>query len=396
MVYMSSRRYVVKHLPPSVETVFAALRDAVVVTDRDTSEIVFWNAAAESLLGYPASAVLGRSVVQIIPPSRRDSPDPNAMLSAGAVQSSLDAINRPLKLPVVHFSGEERLIEMTLSPIALETAFVVAVMRDVSAAEQLEYQLAQNQMVAEHASDLIDLTAPDGTVLYASPSWGRLLKMPPEAMIGDSALKVIHADDRPLAIGTHRAALSGERPELVEYRICRPDNSVLWVEVSKHAVVDPQTGAITAIQSISRDITDRRAAQEALVENERFLKDLLANLPGMVYRYHPGSPWTLAFASPGALALTGYPPEDLLFEYEVSYADLITPEDLVRIRAEYCRALARREPYQLDYRLTSRDGVLKRVWEQGRGVFDAEGELVALEGYRFDMSDRYRIEAELE
>jgi anti-sigma regulatory factor (Ser/Thr protein kinase) len=58
-------------------------------------------------------------------------------------------------------------------------------------------------------------------------------------------------------------------------------------------------------------------------------------------------------------------------------------------------ALAKKEPYQVTYRIRTPFGIDKWVWEQGRGVFANNEELIALEGFIFDITARKQAEDEL-
>ena len=54
-------------------------------------------------------------------------------------------------------------------------------------------------------------------------------------------------------------------------------------------------------------------------------------------------------------------------------------------------ALARREPYVMDYRIVHADGELRWVRERGRGVFDADGRALFLDGVLFDHTAQWRV-----
>jgi signal transduction histidine kinase/CheY-like chemotaxis protein len=49
----------------------------------------------------------------------------------------------------------------------------------------------------------------------------------------------------------------------------------------------------------------------------------------------------------------------------------------------------------MEYRIRHRDGTFRWVWEHGQGVFDANGELVALEGFVADITERRMMEEAL-
>ncbi|HEX6368309.1 MAG TPA: PAS domain S-box protein [Longimicrobium sp.] len=118
---------------------------------------------------------------------------------------------------------------------------------------------------------------------------------------------------------------------------------------------------------------------------------LLANLPGMAYRCRNDARWTIEFASPGSVAITGYTPEELVGNARVAYGDLVHPEDRGAIRAVVESALKDRRPFEMEYRITAADGTVRWVAEQGRAVDDDAGGML-LEGYVFDATERREAE----
>lgn len=140
---------------------------------------------------------------------------------------------------------------------------------------------------------------------------------------------------------------------------------------------------------------EHKQAQEALRESQRRLTTLISNLPGMAYRCRNDPSWTMEFVSEGALELTGYPPQALVGNREISYAGLIHKEDRDGVWAEVQAALKESRPYQLTYRLVTPVGE-KWVWEQGRGVVGPRGRVVALEGFCTDITERVMAQRNLE
>ncbi len=123
------------------------------------------------------------------------------------------------------------------------------------------------------------------------------------------------------------------------------------------------------------------------------LSVLLANLPGMAYRSRTDRARTLEFASEGCLGLTGYGPPELTGDARLRYGDLVALDDRDAVWASVQHALAHGGPYQVRYRITARDGTVKWVWEQGRGVYSGSGKLLALEGLVIDVTPQTQGEA---
>jgi diguanylate cyclase (GGDEF)-like protein/PAS domain S-box-containing protein len=125
---------------------------------------------------------------------------------------------------------------------------------------------------------------------------------------------------------------------------------------------------------------------------EGALSMLLSNLPGMAYRCANDPDWTSEFVSEGAFELTGYTPEELA---HIPYATLIHPDDGQRLWSDTQQAIAEQRPFQHEYRIRTRGGEERWVFEQGRAVHGPDGEVLALEGFISDISERRRAAEEL-
>lgn len=137
---------------------------------------------------------------------------------------------------------------------------------------------------------------------------------------------------------------------------------------------------------------ERKEAEEALREKERFLSTLISNLPGIAYRCKNDPDWTDEFVSEGVQEMLGYTGEEI--NGKVSWGSLIHPDDRDQIWTDVQAAVKAKQPYRLTYRVRTRQGRVKWVWEQGRGVYAPDGELIALEGFITDVSPWKGVMAE--
>lgn len=137
-------------------------------------------------------------------------------------------------------------------------------------------------------------------------------------------------------------------------------------------------------------------AEEALHESQRQLNTLINNLPGLVYRFKADSIWSMNFVSNKSLVITGYTPEQLIDDKEISYYNLIHQDDRKKIFEQVQKAIEERKPYQLIYRIKTASGYDKWVWEQGIGIFnDSNDELTALEGFITDVTEQKAVEDQI-
>lgn len=148
--------------------------------------------------------------------------------------------------------------------------------------------------------------------------------------------------------------------------------------------------------SIFSDVTERKLALDELRESRRRYLSLLANLPGMAYRCRNDRDWTMEFVSQGCLDLTGYAPEELVGNRMVSYNDLILPAYREGVWTAWQEVLRNHGRFEMEYEIAARTGETRWVWEQGEGVYDAQGQIVALEGFIADVTARKQAEGERE
>ena len=140
------------------------------------------------------------------------------------------------------------------------------------------------------------------------------------------------------------------------------------------------------VDQIEREIARREQVEDALRDSERRLSTLMSNLPGMAYRCRNDPQWTMQFVSEGCAGLTGYLSEELDENRVISFNDLIHPDDRDGVFNQVQVGLASRKPFQMVYRIRTKSGRQKWVWEQGVGVFSPQGELQCLEGFIADIT----------
>ena len=131
-----------------------------------------------------------------------------------------------------------------------------------------------------------------------------------------------------------------------------------------------------------------------LRERERQLNTLVANLPGIAYRCRNDRRWTEEFVGGAVKPMTGWDAE-VFTSNQMSWADITHPDDREAVWEAVQDALQQRKPFQLEYRVVHQDGSVHWVWEQGVGVRDEEGKVVALEGFILDITERKRVEDSL-
>ncbi|MGQ0555387.1 MAG: PAS domain S-box protein [Nitrospiraceae bacterium] len=143
---------------------------------------------------------------------------------------------------------------------------------------------------------------------------------------------------------------------------------------------------------ILRDISERKRVEEDLRESQRKLLTLIANLPGFAYRCKNDRDWTLEYLSEGVSDLTGYTADDYLVQRSISYGEKTHPDDKEYVWQEVQIAVEHHHPFEITYRILTKSGEVKWVWERGEGIYAPDGTLSYLEGFVTDITERKRAE----
>ena len=128
---------------------------------------------------------------------------------------------------------------------------------------------------------------------------------------------------------------------------------------------------------------------------DQWLENVVANVPGAIYRCELRSDWEMRFMSREIEHITGHPPSDFVGNAVRTYESVIHPDDRGDVESAVVAAVERHEPFTIDYRVLHADGTIRWVHEQGRGATDEHGELTLLDGAIFDITARKQLEAEL-
>ncbi len=144
---------------------------------------------------------------------------------------------------------------------------------------ELRRQRRLYERIVEDQTDLIcRFNVGDGRLTFVNDAYANYFGKPKSALLGADFLLVIPESDRERV----RKALSPERidiaPADLEHRAMLPDGRVRW-QSWRNRLIRDAAGNPSEIQSVGRDITDRKQAEESLAKSRMELEAVFQNIP---------------------------------------------------------------------------------------------------------------------
>ena len=151
--------------------------------------------------------------------------------------------------------------------IAAQQASKVERHRDEREAREAEEILRKSEenyrAVVEDQTELICRFLPDKTLTFVNTAYCRHFGLKRNELIGSSFLRLIPESEHEY-VESHFASLSIENPVvMLEHQVIAPNGEIHWQQWTNRAIFDDEE-RIIEFQSVGRDITDRKRAEEAL------------------------------------------------------------------------------------------------------------------------------------
>jgi PAS domain S-box-containing protein len=261
----------------------------------------------------------------------------------------------------------------------------------VRESERRYASLAAASPVAIYRADL------EGHCTYANDRSFEIAAVSPEECLGVGWQKHLHPEDRERSVTAWEQSVRELVPFQLEYRFQLPNGTVKYVydqgipERDANGVVIGYVGTLT-------DITDRKEAEIALEESQRWLKQIADTSPSILYIYDLVENCNI-YVNPAISTVLGFTNEEIQALGEEFSRTLLHPDDFAS-GMNYFQRLSQAEDGEiLDhlYRMRTREGEWR--WLASRDtVFnrDAQGRVRQILGVAQDITDRINAEQSLE
>ena len=178
------------------------------------------------------------------------------------------------------------------------------------------------------------------------------------------------------------------RSRTIEVEVKCKDGSTKWTE-AKMSFLRDRDGKPTGIIGVTRDISERKQAEEALRKSEEKYKDLVENISEVIYTLDKNG--VMTYVSPVIQPILGY---DSLEITGRSFTEFVYSEDLPRQKERFKKVLS--GPIGSDeYRLLSKSGEIRWVRTSSMPILE-ENQTIGLRGVLSDITESKRLEFQLQ
>jgi PAS domain S-box-containing protein len=312
--------------------------------------LVYVNRTAARILGSEnPDDFIGRNAIDIVVPAFHDR-------IAGRVQQAPARAMELIREQFLRLDGTPIDVDVTTTPATWQgkpAAYVT--FRDITAQVRTEAALRENEekyrTLVEVNRDIIYSLSTEGTILYVGPQVTTQLGYQADEMEGRAFKDFIHPDDvGPLLLHIQEHLTAGKAIRQDRFRVRRKDGVYRWFEDNTIYATDRQGRQIVA--GTIRDITEEKAAQDALRESEEKFRALVETTSDFIWEVDAGGTYT--YVSPQVHRILGYEPEELLGKTPF---DIMPPGEAERVAAEFTRCAEGRRPIvALENKAVRKDG----------------------------------------
>ncbi len=252
-----------------LKTITENMTDMVSMTNAE-GRITYVSGSYRQLLGYDKDELLGKEVFEVV--FEEDLPEVSARFYKAIATGENDSV----EYRAVKKDGTIIWLETLGNFLTDSNGLVngaIFCLRDITDRKKFEEALKESEQkyrqIAENISDVVWISDLELNITYLSPSIEKLIGESPNDHLQRSLEEMFPPDSLNKILTTYQEEMEKEkdpfqdknRTRIIEVGCYRVDGSTIWVSMHISALRNNE-GTIIGLQGITRDITDRKKAEE--------------------------------------------------------------------------------------------------------------------------------------
>ncbi len=277
-------------------------------------------------------------------------------------------------------------------------ASVLCFATDITDRKHLEEKVAEGERLLRHlveaANDIIYITDEKGLFTYVNPSGLRISGYSEEEFIGKHFTELIVPEYREPTESFYKKQFAERIPNTYyEYCITTKRGETLWLGQQVQLLM--KGDRVIGFQSICRDITDRRRAEESLRESEERFRQLAESVDDVFMLIQPGDTYSFIYVSPAYERLTGGKVDEL-YEDPANWLSVVHEEDRSQVAQMVDSFIKGVGDPSGEFRITKPGGEIRWIWATGFPIKAGEGRACRYAVTARDITQRKMDEEKLE
>ena len=316
-----------------------------------TGNILDINSPAVSLTGYSKAELCKMNVFRELVISEDRKTMRQVVKNAVQNKSSMYEVRWSAKGgKIIQFEGR------TTARRSVNGQFIstLCILRDTTESKQAQESLKTSderyRRILEDQTEFIVRWRPDGIRTFVNESYCRYYGLKQEEVLGSSFFPLISEEDRE-AVRRRISLLNPQEPVSTgEHKVLRPDGTIGWNQWTDRAFFN-EHGEVIEYQSVGRDITERRRAEEKLRESEERFRLVFEEGPIGMHLVDPS--FHFVRVNNALCEMLGYTEEELV---GLPLADVVHPGD-AKLGLELAQKMRDGEiaNYQIERRYTKKN-----------------------------------------
>jgi len=362
------------------QLILSTLSELIIYLDKNL-RVVRANKAAGDSVGQPADELVGRYCYEVWHGRREPCPGCPMAKSIETGEPQEGEITTP----------DGRIWFIRANPVRDEKGEVTGVVEttlDITQRKRAEEQLRFMQFAVEHIADPAFWIGPDAQFTYVNEAACRSLGYTREELLS-MTVHDIDPDFGPEVWPDHWKEIKKRGSFTIESHHRTKDGRVFPVEIGVNFLAYGDNEYNCAF---TRDITERKKAEEALRKSEERFRQVVENAEEWIWETDANGLYT--YASPIVEKILGFKPEDIVCKKH--FYDLFVPEDKKELQKAAFEAFAKKQTFnKFTNRNVHKNGEIVWLSTSGVPILDEKVNLLGYRGADIDITERKKAEQKL-